>query len=53
MVPQVQVFEVLPKAESSSVLEDALRNILDELDADKNFVLDGLSVAFDDYRKKV
>ena len=49
---RLQVFKVLSKAESRNVLEDTLRRRLDELNADKNFLLNGLGVAIEDYRKK-
>lgn len=49
---RLQVFKVLSKAESRNVLEDTLRRRLDELNTDKNFLLNGLSVAVEDYSKK-
>ena len=49
---RLQVFKALSKAESRNVLEDTLRSRLDELNADKNFLLNGLGVAIEDYRKK-
>ena len=49
---RLQVFKVLSKAESRNVLEDTLRRRLDELNADKDFLLNGLTVAIEDYRKK-
>ena len=49
---RLQVFKVLSKAESRNVLEDTLRRRLDELNADKDFLLNGLTVAIEGYRKK-
>lgn len=49
---RLQVFKVLSKAESRNVLEDTLWRRLDELNTDKNFLLNGLSVAVEDYSKK-
>lgn len=49
---RLQVFKVLSKAESRNVLEDTLRRRLDELNVDKTVLLNGLSVAIEDYRKK-
>ena len=47
-----QVFKVLSNVESRNVLEDTQRRRLDELNADRDFLLNGLSVAIEDYRKK-
>ena len=49
---RLQVFKALSKAESINVLEDTLRRRLDELIADKNFLINGLNGAIEDYRKK-
>lgn len=46
------MFKVLSKSGSRNVLEDTLWGRLDELNADKDFLLNGLSVAIEDYRKK-
>jgi len=48
----LQVFIALSKARSRNVLEDALQIKLDEMNADKSFLLNGLSVAIEDYRKQ-
>jgi len=48
----LQVFIALLKARSRNVLEDALQIRLDEMNADKSFLLNGLSVAVEDYRKQ-
>lgn len=47
-----QMFRVLPKADNRTLLEAALRSRLDEFHADRNFLLNGLNDAIDDYRKK-
>ena len=49
---RLQVFKVLSKSGSRNVLEDTLWGRLDELNADKEFLLNGLSIAIEDYRKK-
>ena len=46
------MFIALSKARSRNVLEDALQIRLDEMNADKSFLLNGLSVAIEDYRKQ-
>lgn len=49
---KIEVLKALPKAESRSALEDSLRDRLDELQADKTFLHNGLAVAIKDYQKK-
>ena len=46
------MFKALSKARSRNVLEDVLQSRLDEMNADKSFLLNGLSVAIEDYRKQ-
>ena len=47
-----QLWKVLPKAGSRHLLENALRGSLDELRKDKDFLLNGLRNAIENYRKK-
>lgn len=46
------MFKVLLKLGSRNVLEDILWGWLDELNVDKEFLLNGFSVVIEDYRKK-
>lgn len=52
LVNWFQVFKVLLKLGSRNVLEDILWGWLDELNVDKEFLLNGFSVVIEDYRKK-
>lgn len=47
-----QVFKALSKSENRSVLEESLKESIDEFQLDQDFLLEGLSAAVKDYRNK-
>lgn len=47
-----QVFKALSKSENRSVLEESLKERIDEFQLDQDFLLEGLGAAVKDYRNK-